>query len=417
MATTNTFNLHADTLSLRQTSNLIKAVGKKRTVLVRGPMGSGKSSMLTQIVNELNADLEHQHATRQANQQEPQEPAPQPYTAIYLDATTKTDSGDLFMVQYGSEEYIEEEVVDGATRQTKKTRQTQTFITVPHEELGLHLNTPIVINIDELGKAPPSVKLALTRLILERKSGKYTLHPMSIIFATTNLAAEGLGDLFKAHELDRMIVVDTRNPENFEWVEWAISAGIDPIVWLWAQETPELFHDFRMYLDWEEGKSGNPYIPHPRRTGGVVKSVTPRGLHAVSDLIKEREYIDKHTLARSMAGTIGERGALDLMAYITIADEMPRLAQIKTDPENAPIPTSSSMLMMVIHRSLRVIDRTWVREWMIYLNRLPRDAAAVFVAGVKAKNYNQQMRDMVCNTPQYQVWCIENSHMFAKDTV
>ena len=410
MSEVNKFNLLNSTLSLKQTSNLIKAVGKKRTVLVRGPMGSGKSSMLWSLVKELNDDLKHQHAARQATQQVPQEPVPQPYTGIYLDATTKTDSGDLFMVQYGSEEYVGE---DGVI----KTRQTQTFITVPHEELGLHLNTPIVLNIDELGKAPPSVKLALTRLILERKSGKYTLHPMSIIFATTNLAAEGLGDMFKAHELDRMIVVDTRNPDNIEWIEWAMTAGIDPIVTVWAREHPELFHDFRMYPEWEDEKGGNPYIPHPRRTGGVVKSVTPRGLHAVSDVIKERHYMDDQTLKMAMAGAIGQRGALDLMAFVTIAGKMPTIDQIKTDPENAPIPTSSSMLMMTIHRSLRAVDKTWVRQWMVYLNRLPRDAAAVFVAGVRMPSYNETLRQMVCSTPQYQVWCVENAHMFANASI
>ena len=70
-----------------------------------------------------------------------------------------------------------------------------------NEELGAHHDKPIILMIDEFGKSNPAVKLALLRMMLERKIGSYTLHPDSIVFATTNLGAEGVGDLLPAHAL------------------------------------------------------------------------------------------------------------------------------------------------------------------------------------------------------------------------
>lgn len=401
MSTAN-FDLLRDTLSLRQAANLITTIGRKRTVLLQGPMGSGKSSVLSNILEQLNRTRTTDTDTdTDADTDIP----PTKYTAVYLDCNTKVDSGDLFMVQYGSEEYVDE--ADGG----RKTRQTKTFLTVPHEELGLHLTTPIVLMIDELGKAHRSVKLAMLRLMLERKSAGYNLHPDSIVFATTNVATEGLGDLLQAHELDRIIPIQTRNPTNIEWMEdFAIGAGIDPSVMSWAKEHPELFHDFRMY----DNAEGNAYIPHPRRPGGG-KGVTPRGLHAVSDVLKERAYMDTQTLKHAMAGAIGQRGALDLAAYVTLADQLPSLDQLKHSPDTAPVPTSASAIMMVVYRSLQVIDRSWVKPWMAYMDRLPKEAAAVFVAGVRHERYNPAQRAAVMNIVEYQDWCVANGHMFAKD--
>ena len=41
---------------------------------------------------------------------------------------------------------------------------------VPNEEFGLHIkDKPVIIDLDEYGKANKSVKMALTRLTLERQ--------------------------------------------------------------------------------------------------------------------------------------------------------------------------------------------------------------------------------------------------------
>ena len=187
-------------VDLDQCAALIKAVGNKRTVLVPGHMGTGKSSLLRTLANELPS-----------------------HTACYFDCTTK-DLGDITLPR------IAETGTDAA------------FVSyATNEELGAHHGGPIILMIDEYGKANPAVKNALLRLMLERKIGSYELHPDSVIFATTNLGAEGVGDLLPPHARNRITVVTARKPSNMQWIEWGINNGVDHTLLGWCKDNPSSF--------------------------------------------------------------------------------------------------------------------------------------------------------------------------------
>ena len=362
-------------LGINQTADLIGTIGRDITVVVQGNMGTGKSS----IINIL--------ADRFPN-----------HKPVYLDCTTLTDSADMFMVKYSE---------DG-----------KTFKTVPLEDLGLHLpDQPIILMLDEIGKCNRSVILACNRIMLERKHSGYELHPDSIVFATTNLGTEGLGDLLPAHTRNRITVVTMRNPDNMEFIEdFGINNDLDPALLGFCKEKPELFHSFEQYENPEE----NPYIPHPR--ANRVAFTTPRSLHRASDILKKREQLcelDKHgnkiypQLTAALVGTIGDRAALDLAAFISLADKLPTREQIETDPMNAPVPDSPAAVCMVVYRALATIERTWVDPWLTYMNRLSKEAQGLFVNGVRAPQYSR--RDYVVQNKKYQDWCMANNYMFSAD--
>jgi len=138
-------------LNLDQIATAIRHGGNKRTVLIQGHMGTGKSSLLKTLAKELPA-----------------------HTPCYFDCTTK-DLGDISIPKLAT---LDSEGSDYVTYAT-------------NEELGAHINGPIILMVDEYGKANPAVKNSMLRLMLERKIGSYTLHEDSIVFATTNLGAEG----------------------------------------------------------------------------------------------------------------------------------------------------------------------------------------------------------------------------------
>ncbi len=362
-------------LGINQTADLIGTIGRDITVVVQGNMGTGKSS----IINIL--------ADRFPN-----------HKPVYLDCTTLTDSADMFMVKYSE---------DG-----------KTFKTVPLEDLGLHLpDQPIILMLDEIGKCNRSVILACNRIMLERKHSGYELHPDSIVFATTNLGTEGLGDLLPAHTRNRITVVTMRNPDNMEFIEdFGINNDLDPALLGFCKEKPELFHSFEQYENPEE----NPYIPHPR--ANRVAFTTPRSLHRASDILKKREQLcelDKHgnkiypQLTAALVGTIGDRAALDLAAFIALADKLPTREQIETDPMNAPVPDSPAAVCMVVYRALATIERKWVDPWLTYMNRLSKEAQGLFVNGVRAPQYSR--RDYVVQNKKYQDWCMANNYMFSAD--
>lgn len=380
-----------NTLDIHSIAGAIAAIGAKRTVMVQGDMGAGKSS-----ISKLLKDPT-------------QYPTLGKHVSVYCDCTTK-DLGDLTIPKLKD--------VDGNDFVRYAT----------NEELGLHLkDTPIILMIDEYGKANASVKNALLRLMLERKMGSYTMHPDSLIFATTNLGAEGVGDILPPHARNRLVIVRMRKSSNKEWLEWAINNQVHPSILGWANETPQLFQSFTDVRDPKVSNSNisaadyareldeaNPYIYHPKAVWRT-SFVTPRSLEAASDILwaADKFLLDKSTVLQLLIGTIGERGARDLSAFVALADDLPKLQQIKDDPMNAKVPESAAALCMVVNRTLATIEYSWVANWMKYMARLPRESQGLFVNGVRKSTYTK--RDVVAATKEFGDWCIQNGWMYAAD--
>jgi len=361
-------NAHAMyALNLDQVAAAIKATGHLRTTLVQGHMGTGKSSLLKILADELPS-----------------------HTPCYFDCTTK-DLGDISIPKMAN--------IDNADFVTYAT----------NEELGVHIDAPIILMVDEYGKANPAVKNALLRLMLERKIGSHALHPDSIVFATTNLGAEGVGDLLPPHARNRITVVTARKPDNMEWIEWGINNGVDHTLLGWCKDNPQVFHGFEDVKD----PSDNPYIYHPQQQRAAF--CTPRSLEAASDWLKQRHLIDDQTLTGVLIGTIGDRAAMDLMAFVRLADQLPTLQSIKDAPNTARIPDSASAVCMVVYRTLASLDDTWVDQWLDYMVRLDKEAQGMFANGVRAPKYAK--KSMVMTNKKFTQWAMDNNYMFAADKV
>jgi MoxR-like ATPase len=169
----NVFN----SVTLKQCADLICAVGDKVTVLAQGEMGIGKSSMLKTLKAKF-----------------------PDHFACYVDMTTK-DVGDFAVPKIRT--------IDGV--------EVCSFI--PNEEFGFHFDKPVIMMLDEVGKSSKAVFNASLRIILERKLGNYTLPEGSIVFATTNLAQEGIGDMIPPHARNRMTTVKISKPTADDWID------------------------------------------------------------------------------------------------------------------------------------------------------------------------------------------------------
>jgi len=348
-------------LSLDQIANAIAIIGHKRTILVQGHMGNGKSSLLKTLADRFPT-----------------------HTPCYFDCTTK-DLGDLSIPSLNTE---------------------QGYVTyLPNEELGLHLDKPVILMIDEYGKANPSVKNALLRDMLERNR----FPEGSIIFATTNLGAEGVGDLLPPHARNRITVVTARKSTSDELIEYGINHVWEPIVLGFIREFPQILQGFEDVKD----PNDNPYINHPKAQRTAF--VTPRSLEACSDILKLRDQYDDHTLTALLMGTIGDRGAMDMMAFVKLADQLPSLQSIKDDPLNAKVPESASAVCMTVFRAMGAMQRDWVDAWVTYMQRLDKEAQGLFANGIRANSYAH--RDVVMQSKEFTAWAMQNNYMFASDKV
>ena len=351
---------------LSECENMILANGVKQTVLLQGHMGIGKSALLGALAEALPNHL-----------------------PCYFDCTTK-DLGDITIPDL-------RHLDDGSG-----------FVRyLTNEELGVHNDKPIILMVDEYLKSNPSVKLALTRVMYERKIGSYTLHPESIIFATTNLGEEGVGDLLPAHGGNRLTVVEVAKPTPDEWVEWGIANEVDPIVLAWARNNDRAFADFRDMEDPDD----NDFIYHPRSQRAAF--VTPRSLEAASSWFKVRDQISDRALQAALVGTIGDAAGGDMMAFARLADQLPSIDSIKSDPHGAVVPTSAGAVMMVVYKVLSTLERDWVDQCMDYMLRLSKEAQGVFANGVRAKKYAKQ--SIVMQNRKFTQWAMDNNYLFTAD--
>ena len=351
--------------SLDECAESILAIGHLRTILMQGDIGNGKTSMLTTLTERLSN-----------------------HTPCYFDATTK-DLGDMS--------------IPNISRMNEQGYVSM----VPNEELGAHLNKPIILMIDEFGKANPAVKLALLRVMQERTVGSIKLHPDSIVFATTNKGSEGVGDLLQAHACNRIILVQVRKTSALEWIDWGINNGIHTSVLGFVKDFPSVLQPFEEVKDPTE----NSYIFHPQLQR--VSFTTPRSLHAASDILHARKNLSDHTVTALLMGTVGERAAMDMMAFVKLADQLPSLDSIKNDPKNAKVPDSASATCMVVYRSLASMEKDWINAWMDYMPRLNKEAQGMFVNGARNPKYSKI--DVVMSNAKFTQWAMDNTYMFTAD--
>jgi len=242
---------------------------------------------------------------------------------------------------------------------------------------------PMIIMLDEFGKASRSVKTAALPLILERRIGNHFLPPGSIVFATSNLASDGVGDLLEAHAKNRACVVYIRKPNAEEWVTgWAINNDIDEAVQQWVREYP---HCLASYTD--PSQKDNHLIFQPSRHQDAF--VSPRSLEGTSNIAKQRAVLSKvspnlfHTL---LCGEVGAPAAAEMRAFFDEADKLTPWAEIMKDPKKAALPTSALQQQLLTQRAVTQLKKEEVDTWLTYMERMKDEIQAMFFSQITASN-------------------------------
>ena len=349
-------------INMSSAIELIKAVGTHTTVLVQGEMGIGKSSKLKTL-----SGVYPNHI------------------ASYVDITTK-DVGDFMIPQIRQ--------IDG----------TPVCSFIPNEEFGFHLNKPIIIMLDEIGKASRGVLNACLRLMLERKLGTHTLPEGSIVFGTTNLSIEGIGDNLPPHARNRVISVKVRKPTAEEWrMEYAIHNEVDPIIIATVSEYPQMLASFEEY-----DTPSNEYIFDPRKP--MASFVTPRSLVAASNILKSCRHLDESVLAHALIGAVGERAAMDIMTITKLDASIPSWKEIVSSPGQATIPTNGAAACLIINKALMNVSKDTFDPFMQYLARLSREAQALFALSVMSKL--SPKRSIAVKNKLFTQYCVDNGYLF-----
>jgi hypothetical protein len=177
---------------------------------------------------------------------------------------------------------------------------------LPTEEFAAQFDY-IVLFLDEMNSAAPSVQAAAYQLILNRKVGTYKLPDNVMIVAAGNREADkGVTYRMPAPLSNRFIHLELA--VNFDdWFSWAIDNNQHTDVVGYLTFAKKDLYDF-----------------DPRSSSRSF--ATPRSWSFVSELIEDN--LDESTTTDLVAGAVGEGLAVKFMAHRKVASSMPNPSDI-----------------------------------------------------------------------------------------
>lgn len=166
----------------------------------------------------------------------------------------------------------------------------------------------IVLFLDEMNSAAPSVQAAAYQLILNRRVGQYHLPDNVLIVAAGNRESDkGVTYRMPAPLANRFIHLEMRHDFD-DWAQWATDNRVHRDVVGFCSYYKKDLYDF-----------------DPKSSSRAF--ATPRSWSFVSDLLDENDC-DDNTLTDLIAGSIGEGLAIKFMAHRKIASKMPKAEDV-----------------------------------------------------------------------------------------
>jgi hypothetical protein len=204
----------------------------------------------------------------------------------------------------------------------------------------------IVLFLDEMNSAPPSVQAAGYQLVLNRRIGKFKLPDNCVIIAAGNRESDkGVTYRMPSPLANRFIHLEQRC--DFEsWFEWAVGKKIHADVTGFLSFSKNSLFDF-----------------DPRTASRAF--ATPRSWVTVSDLIEDET--DNELLMDLISGTVGEGLALKFMAHRKFAKDLPNPSDILAGKvKELKTKEISAMYSLVISMCYELKDahgKLDVKEW------------------------------------------------------
>jgi hypothetical protein len=323
-------------ISIPTAKSLIKQVGvaKRRVIMLHGASGIGKSEMVAQVAAELEGML----------------------VDIRVSQYESIDFRGIPDIQHGSTVW----------------NMPATLPFKGNVKFDLcDPSKPIILFLDEMNQGDPSVLSVCYQLCNDRRIGEHELLDNVIIIAAGNRAQDrGTTNKFPAPLANRMthaeLVADIKN-----WSVWAAKANKSPTVIGFLNFRPELLMTF-----------------DPQKPTTVFASA--RTWSYAADDFADGDLPDDVKIA-SMAGTVGEGPAVELMGFASIMGSLVPIEKIIAKPTEVAVPTELDVQWAMATHVSTHMDETNASQLHEYLRRM--DAEMTVMAWVLATNRNEDLCD------------------------
>jgi hypothetical protein len=200
-------------------------------------------------------------------------------------------------------------------------------VELPDEETAAQYPI-VVLFLDELNSAAPSVQSAAYQLILNRRIGKYKLPDNVVMVAAGNRESDKGVTYRMPTPLANRFIHQEMKVDFASWQEWAVNNRIHKDVVGYLSFAKQDLYDF-------DAKSASRAF------------ATPRSWTFVSQLLDDNS--DDDTTMNLIAGTVGEGLAVKFMAHKKVASRMPNPADILSGKvKDLQVKEVSAMYSLVI---------------------------------------------------------------------
>jgi hypothetical protein len=225
-------------------------------------------------------------------------------------------------------------------------------VTLPFKgnEMFSEDNVPIMLFLDEINSAAPSVAAVAYQLINDRSVGEHELMDNVVVVAAgnreqdrgvTNRMPTPLANRFTHIEVD--VDVD-------DWCYWAQQAGLAPEGIAFMQFRKPLLSTF------DPSK--------PDKAFG-----TPRTWEKALNY-----YVDanmpEHIKQAAMAGAVGEGNAAEFWGFVDVWRNIPKMSDIEKDPDKVPTPEEAAMRYAVAVAISGTMNTKNTKPFNSYLQRM-----------------------------------------------
>lgn len=296
-------------------SNLLtvleKVVLAKKSLIIVGAPGIGKSDICSQIATKLDHDL----------------------IVMYPAISSPTDAKGY-------------PIYDTETKEAH-------FI--PYDTLRTIIETthPTIVVLEDFGQANQSVQASFMHLLLARQIGDFKVSDQVTFLVATNDKTHHAGVAGIIEPLkSRPLSIVTLETDQEDWIQWAMNNNI----------APEVIGFIRL--------RGSVFLSNFTPTLDMTNSPSPRGQQHVSDIIKMG--LDPATEFELIKGAVGEAYAIEMRGFLALFRNLPAPQTILSDPETVDIPVDNPAVIYAYCGALASVASPDKMEAIVtFARRLP----------------------------------------------
>ena len=235
--------------------------------------------------------------------------------------------------------------------------------------------------VDELSDASISVQNVMCGMIFDRQVGSVTFSPEVYLIATGNRTRDKSGANRVVSKLSNRTMNLQFDTDLDDWVDWAFSAGIDPLLIRFLRFRPALLNGFDPEME---------------------SSPTPRQWEKVSRIPVS---LARGCYVELLSGLVGDGAAAEYVGFRDIVDQLPDTSAVMADPNRAPVPRDPALLYAYVGALADAVDADNFPKVAVYLRRLPPEFGIMLVRDA------QRRCPSIRQSRAYVQWAVDHAEL------